>query len=150
MSYRLDKEKNKKNAKISQKNFKGFKLKPHNTINYDGVQVNQLMIIKPSFVEKVLKKKTKRKLELYLEFIIDILENEDGTDGSKITIALNDLERYKSIVKNNYRIYLENSYYKSLMKKISIIEKELKVRKMYFDLSLAEEYQMQEKSRRSR
>ena len=109
-----------------------------------------MLIIKPSFVEKVLKRKTKRKLEKYLEFIINILDSDDSNNSGKIEIALNDLTRYKSIIKNNYRIYLDNLYYELLMKKIDVIEKELKVRKMYLDMSYQEEYQVEEKSRKSR
>lgn len=54
---------------------------------------------------------------MYLEFIINILESEDGNDSGKINIALNDLNRYKSIIKNNYRVYLDKLYYDTLMKK---------------------------------
>ena len=128
---------------------RGFKVKPLNNVNYDGVKVDKLLIIKPSFVEKVLKRKTKRKLEMYLEFIINILESEDGNDSGKINIALNDLNRYKSIIKNNYRVYLDKLYYDTLMKKIDVIEKELKVRKMYLDMTYQAEIK-EEKSRKSR
>lgn len=146
--YKVDKQKNKKEAQIDIKKIRGFKVKPLNNVKYDGVKVNKLLIIKPSFVEKVLKRKTKRKLELYLEFIINMLESEDD-DAGKINLALNDLIRYKSIIKNNYRIYLDKLYYELLMKKIDVIEKELKVRKMYLDMTY-NEYQVEEKSRKSR
>ena len=150
MNYKITKEQNAKKAQIEIKKIRGFKIKPLNNVEYEGVKVNRLLIIKPSFVEKVLKRKTKRKLEKYLEFIISILDSDDGNNSGKIAIALNDLTRYKSIIKNNYRVYLDNLYYELLMKKIDVIEKELKVRKMYLDMSYQEEYQMEEKSRRSR
>lgn len=150
MIYKIDKKKINDKTQIDMKKLRGFKIKPLNNIQYDGVKVNKLLIIKPSFVEKVLKRKTKRKLELYLEFVINILESEDGNNGDKIAIALNDLTRYKSIVKNNYRIYLDDLYYQLLMKKMDVIEKELKVRKMYLDMTYQNEYQVEEKSRKSR
>lgn len=150
MNYKITKEQNTKKAQIEIKKIRGFKIKPLNNVEYEGVKVNRLLIIKPSFVEKVLKRKTKRKLEKYLEFIISILDSDDGNNSGKIAIALNDLTRYKSIIKNKYRVYLDNLYYELLMKKIDVIEKELKVRKMYLDMSYQEEYQMEEKSRRSR
>ena len=150
MIYKIDKKKINDKTQIDMKRLRGFKIKPLNNIQYDGVKVNKLLIIKPSFVEKVLKRKKKRKLELYLEFVINILESEDGNNGDKIAIALNDLTRYKSIVKNNYRIYLDDLYYQLLMKKMDVIEKELKVRKMYLDMSYQNDYQVEEKSRKSR
>ena len=121
--YKVSKSSKETKALIDTKKMRGFKVKPLNNVNYDGVKVDKLLIIKPSFVEKVLKRKTKRKLEMYLEFIINILESEDGNDSGKINIALNDLNRYKSIIKNNYRVYLDKLYYDTLMKKIDVIEK---------------------------
>lgn len=147
--YKINKSNEKTKASIDTTQIHGFKVKPLNNVNYDGVKVNKLLIIKPSFVEKVLKRKTKRKLEMYLEFIINILESEDGTDSSKINIALNDLTRYKSIIKNNYRIYLDKNYYEKMMKKIGIIEKELKIRKMYLEMSYEEDVK-EERRRKSR
>lgn len=147
--YKVSKCSKETKALIDTKKMRGFKVKPLNNVNYDGVKVDKLLIIKPSFVEKVLKRKTKRKLEMYLEFIINILESEDGNDSGKINIALNDLNRYKSIIKNNYRVYLDKLYYDTLMKKIDVIEKELKVRKMYLDMTYQAEIK-EEKSRKSR
>ena len=147
--YKVSKSSKETKALIDTKKMRGFKVKPLNNVNYDGVKVDKLVIIKPSFVEKVLKRKTKRKLEMYLEFIINILESEDGNDSGKINIALNDLNRYKSIIKNNYRVYLDKLYYDTLMKKIDVIEKELKVRKMYLDMTYQAEIK-EEKSRKSR
>ena len=151
MTYKINKTKEKKQVKINKSKIKGFKIKPNNNVKYEGVTVNKLLIINPSFVQKVLKRKTKRKLEMYLEFIIDILENDDDSNNSgKIEVALNDLTRYKSIVKNNYRVYLDELYYKLLMKKIDVIEKELKVKKMYLDMSYQEEYLEEKKTGKSR
>ena len=147
--YKVSKSSKETKALIDTKKMRGFKVKPLNNVNYDGVKVDKLLIIKPSFVEKVLKRKTKRKLEMYLEFIINILESEDGNDSGKINIALNDLNRYKSIIKNNYRVYLDKLYYDTLMKKIDVIEKEIKVRKMYLDMTYQAEIK-EEKSRKSR
>ena len=147
--YKVSKSSKETKALIDTKKMRGFKVKPLNNVNYDGVKVDKLLIIKPSFVEKVLKRKTKRKLEMYLEFIINILESEDGNDSVKINIALNYLNRYKSIIKNNYRVYLDKLYYDTLMKKIDVIEKELKVRKMYLDMTYQAEIK-EEKSRKSR
>ena len=96
--YKVSKSSKETKALIDTKKMRGFKVKPLNNVNYDGVKVDKLLIIKPSFVEKVLKRKTKRKLEMYLEFIINILESEDGNDSGKINIALNDFNRYKSII----------------------------------------------------
>lgn len=128
MKFKLDKKEIYKKADIPKVN--GFKVKPRNNITYDGVKVNQMVIINPSFVDKILKRKTKKKLETYLQFIISLIDDDD-TDPGKLGIVLNDLTRYKSIINNNYRVYLDNLYYDLLMKKIDVIENELKTRLMF-------------------
>lgn len=104
---------------------RGFGFTPKNNVKYDGIIVNKMVIIKPSMIEKVLKRKIKRKLDLYLKLIVRFIDSEDGSDGNALREALNDLSRYKSIVEYKYRKYLDEKYLKILLKKISILEYEL-------------------------
>ena len=110
----------------------GFKVRPKKTLKYDGIKVSNLVLINPSFIDKVLKRKTKIKLEHYLKLIIDQMD-EDDSNPTDLRNALNDLTRYKSIIKNNYSKYLEQKYIKLLLNKINIIEGELKSRILYYD-----------------
>lgn len=119
---------------------KGFGFMPKNNVKYDGIIVNKMVIIKPSMIEKVLKRKIKRKLDLYLKLIIKFLESDDSTDGNVLREALNDLSRYKNIVEYKYRKYLDEKYLKLLLKKISILEYELNSKLIdYKDYTFEEE-----------
>lgn len=104
---------------------KGFNFSPKNNIKYDGIVVNKMVIIKPSMIEKVLKRKIRKKLDLYLKLIIKFIESDDSDNGESIREALNDLTRYKSIIAHKYIKYLDEKYLKLLLKKISILEYEL-------------------------
>ncbi len=145
MKYVIVKEKTKKTAEVFEP--KGYKTTPKNSINYGGIKVDEMIIINPSFIDKILKKKTKKKLEIYLEYLMSLLE-EEGT-GEELKIVLNDLARYKSIVKNNYRIYLEKKYFALLMKKIEMLEEELSARIVYKKTFEVEE-EKETENRRSR
>lgn len=112
---------------------KGFDFSPKNTIKYDGIVVNKMIIIKPSMIEKVLKRKIKRKLDLYLNLIIRFIESDDNDSGDTIREALNDLTRYKSIIANKYRKYLDEKYLKLLIKKIALLEYELNSKLLIYD-----------------
>jgi len=98
----------------------GFKIKPRNRVRYDGIEVNKLLIIKPTFIEKIIKRKIKIKLDNYL------IENNDDTDASSLSIVLDDVTRYSQMIKNKYRKYLDDKYYELLLKKVSLLEQELK------------------------
>lgn len=108
----------------------GFKITPKNEIEYDGVVVNSLLLMKPSFIEKILKKKNKIKLEYYLQYMIALTENDDE-DPSTIREALNDLTRYKDIIEYKYRKYLDDKYIDILLKKVNLLEHELKTKLIY-------------------
>lgn len=139
--YLLTKEKKEMEVSIDYKKMRGFQVKPKNTIPYDGVTVNKMLLIKPSFIEKVLKRKIKRKLDCYLQFIIKILEDADDDDSGAIDIALNDLTRYRKTIENNYRVFLDKLYYDLLMKKIKVIENELKMKQMYLRATYQDAYE---------
>ena len=104
---------------------KGFNFSPKNNIKYDGIVVNKMVIIKPSMIEKVLKRKIKKKLDLYLKLIIKFIESSDSDNGESIREALNDLTRYKSIIAHKYNKYLDEKYLKLLVRKIALLEYEL-------------------------
>ena len=154
-NYKLVTKNKYKNKKINLglKNEKGYKIKPKNKVKYDGVVVNEMMIIKPSLIEKLLKKKISVKLDYYLQYIINVLDDETS-DSGRINAVLSDLNRYREIVMNNYRQYLTDKYMELLLKKIELLEYELKKKLMMleaYNYSNYEEYEeVEEKSRRSR
>lgn len=112
-------------CKFNYNKIKGFNFVPRNNVKYDGIIVNKLLIIKPSLIENILKKKIKRKLDLYFKLIIKFIDTEDNDDGDALREALNDVSRYKSIVEYKYKKYLDQKYLTILLKKISILEYEL-------------------------
>ena len=105
----------------------GYDVTPKNTRNYGGIIVNKLVIIKRSFIERILKKKIQRKLELYLKFLLDFIAS-DGEDGGALSEVFNDVTRYRDILNYRYREYLGDKYIDLLLKKIDILEYELKVK----------------------
>lgn len=106
----------------------GFKVSPKNEIVSPGIEVNSMMIIKPVFIEKVLKKKIRRKLEFYLKYIVDEVESDDDDAYRE---ALDNIERYRSIVEYKYRKYLDDKFINLLLKKIDLLEKQIKNKMIY-------------------
>lgn len=118
----------KKIKKISvnlDKIINGYHIKPRNKMIYDGIVVKSMIIVNYSLVEQLLKKKIKKKLDSYLQFLISVLDSED-TDPGHLMFALNDLERYRRTIMNNYRVYLDKKYFKILMDKMDLIDQELR------------------------
>ena len=127
---------------INYDKVKGYNITPKNRVKYDGIKVNKMIIVKPSMIEKVLKRKIKNKLNEYLKVIAELLE-ESGDDSSGIREALNELTRFKNIIKYKNEKYLEEKYLKILNKKIEILEAELK-KKMMVREEVKKQYDMRE------
>jgi hypothetical protein len=107
------------------KTIDGYHIKPRNKMVYDGIVVKSMTIVNYGLIEQLLKKKIKKKLDSYLQFLISVLDEED-TDPGHLMFALNDLERYRRTIMNNYRIYLDKKYFKILMNKMDLIDQELR------------------------
>lgn len=117
---------------LDYKKLRGFKFTPKNKVKYNGVKVNKLIVVKLSLTNNILKKKIKRKLDMYLKYVVQILDSDDE-DSGVIELALNDLERYRRTVINKYQLYLEKKYTNLLLKKIDLLEHELKTKLMYIN-----------------
>lgn len=132
--YFLVKEKVNNSANI---NFKliGYEFKPKQEINYP-IKIESVILVKPSLIEKVLKLKTKKKLNFYLQYIIMLLDESD--DDSEFERVLDSVERYKSILKSRYRKYLDDKYIDLLLRKITLLEKQAKEKMEVLNFSVSE------------
>lgn len=129
--YRLYKKEIKKiNVKFDCNDIDGYHIKPKNKIEYDGITVNSMLIVSLDLIKVLIKKKIKKKLDIYLQFLISVLDEED-TDPGHLMFALNDLDRYRRTVINNYQKYLEKKYVKILMDKFDLLEQELRSKIKY-------------------
>ena len=136
---------------IDYNKLKGFDFSPKNNVKYDGIIVNKMVIVKPSMIEKILRKKIKRKLDLYLKLIIKFIESDDSDTGDALREALNDLSRYKKIIEYKYRKYLDQKYLQILLKKIALLEYELNSKFVNLDKQEYEyEYEEEKTSHRRR
>lgn len=108
---------------------KGFNVKPKDNFNFeDMINVNEMIIINPTLIEKLIDKKCKRALEKII-MMLSVIDEDDSDDSSNVDIVLDELERFKTLVTNKYEEFMEKEEYKMLLKKIDIIKKELELRK---------------------
>lgn len=121
----------------------GYKINPKNNISYDGVKVNEMVFIKPEFIQKIIKRKLKNKLEFYLSFLISDSSDDDTRK------ALGDLQRYRHFVKEKYNLYLDEKYLSLLNNKFDILERNLKT-KIINNLNITNSYEEVEEYKRSR
>ena len=121
-TYRLKKEKKKKKIKsCNLKKIYGYIFTPKNKIKYPGITVTKFKAVNPEIIEKLLKKKVKKKLEVYLQYLFYLL-NESNDEPGATDMVLDDLARYQQMVKNCYQKYLGEQYISELEKQIEYIK----------------------------
>ena len=132
INYKVTKKNNKHEIVFMDLSLNGLGFSPKNKRDSKSINVNELIIIKPSFIEKILRKKIDKKIKNFMIKIIeDFDENDDdSTSDDSINEILNQTKRFRSVLKHEYSKYLEEIEIKSAIKKVSIIEREVMIRMM--------------------
>lgn len=109
----------------------GYNIKPNPKLKFqDAINVNRMILINPSLIEKMVDKKIKRKFDYLINLLAIVYENDDDT-GEGLKLALNEAEKFRMELVNKYKQYLSDEKYELLLKKIAILEDELYLRMQY-------------------
>ena len=112
---------------------KGYDFKPKNKLSKeDIINVDEMVIINPSLIEKLISKKCKKTLERILKLIYFIYD-DDETGEESVTLALNEIAKFKELLDTKYKEYMKEKEYKLMLKKLEILENEVKLRKLYLN-----------------
>ena len=123
----------------------GYRVTPKKNVRFqDAINVDRMILINPSLIEKMIDKKVKRRFEYLINLISVVCEAEDES-GDGLYLALDQAERFRREVINKYKSYITEEKLQLLEKKIAILEDELKLRINY--LSYNNEYSKEGKSR---
>jgi len=126
---------------------KGYNIKPKNTVKFeDAINVDKMILINPSLIEKMIDKKVKRKFD-YLINLMSVVCDPDNESSDGLYLALNEAEKFRTEILNKYKKYLQEEKLELLEKKLYILEDELKLRIKYLDYQLQEEKAKEGKSR---
>ena len=129
------------------KNIKGYNITPKNNVKFeDAINVDKMILINPSLIEKMVDKKVKRKFD-YLINLMSIVCDSDDDSASGLYLALDEAEKLRNELFNKYKKYIALEKFELLEKKISILEDELNLRIKYFILNDNKENQKEGKSR---
>lgn len=108
----------------------------------DAINVNKMIIINPSFIEKLINKKINLKLKKLIDLLSNICENNDSDPDPAGTLmqALNEVEKFKREMINKYLDYMNKEQLKLLNQKIKILEQEVTMRAYYLNERKTEEF----------
>ena len=145
--YLIVKEKNKREISYFEYDkLRGFNMASHNkNIKLkDAINVNKMIIINPSFVEKLINKRINLRMKKLLDILATIYDDDGDDPGAAIIMALNEVEKFKREMINKYMEYMTREQLRLLDKKIKILEQDVTTRAYYLNeqrLKEEEEYE---------
>ena len=128
IKYLVVKEKNKKYITYFEYDkLNGFNMtaKNKNIKLKDAINVNKMVIINPTFIEKLINKKINSKIKKLVDLISIIYESDDDDPAGSLMQALNEVEKFKREILNKYLNYMTKEQIDLLEKKINILETEV-------------------------
>ena len=125
------KEKNSKEIKyFDYDKLDGYNLRAKENVHFeDAIDVSRMIIINPTFIEKIATKKLNTKFDKLINMMSFVCEmDEEDESGEGYRIALDEANKLKMELINKYKKYLDEQKLELMLKKIEILEDELKLR----------------------
>ena len=108
----------------------GFNLTIKKDVHFvDAIDVNRVIIINPTFIDKIATRKINTKFNKQINMMQIVCEvGDEDESGEGYRIALDEAARLKSELWNKYRKFISEEKLSLMLKKIEILEDELKLR----------------------
>ena len=94
----------------------------------------------------ILKRKIDKSFRRLAAIILSVLKDDDTTSGDVI-IALDEIAKEKSIIRNKYKEYLEKAEQEKYLKRLKVLETEVKEKIVELKIREEEELEVLEKGR---
>ena len=125
------KEKNSKDIKYFDYNkLDGYNLTTKKDVHFaDAIDINRVIIINPTFIDKIATRKINSKFNKLINMMQVVCEvGDDDESGEGYRIALDEANKLKMELWNKYKKFISDEKLELMIKKIEILEDELKLR----------------------
>ena len=122
--YSINKIKTKK--KISEKGvFCGFPMASSKKIfNINGCSIKDIMVMDKNLANPLASKKVMKQYNKLITYLTQLLIDTDDDDGDTYREVLNQIEKFRLIIKNKYRDFLMRKELEKMSKQLKILQKE--------------------------
>ena len=121
----------------------GLKMKPKHKVSFeDMINVNEIVIINHSLIEKLISKKCNKNLKRIIDMTMLVPDEDDDGDG--YNAILDEISRLQGLLVNKYEKYMNEKEYETMLKKLEMIKDEVLSRKIN---ALNLEYEKRKSSR---
>ena len=132
---------------VSIKELDGYIFRPKT--NKDSyIKVNQVTIVDRVMIDKILTMKFEKSFKKVVALALSVINNDDADEGDA-TIVLGEVELVREILLNRYQKFLSYEKEQLFLKKLRLIENELRMKQVSIKRK-AQIMEMQEEKTRSR
>ena len=132
---------------VSIRELEGYQFKPRSTKDI-YIKVNQDTIVDRVMIDKILTMKFNKSFKKVVALALQVINDEDSDEGN-VAIVLGEVELVREILLNRYQKFLSYEKEQLFLKKLRLIENELRM-KMVAIKRKAQLLEMQEEKTRSR
>ena len=98
-------------------------------------EVINLVIYNKTLAHPLVKEQVEKRYNKLMKLLTKLLVSDDE-EGEGLVEALNQIEKFRQIIKNKYRLYLNKKELENMSKKLSLIQKEAKNRMLEIEINL--------------
>lgn len=130
---------------VSIKELDGYTFKPKPG-NGNYIKVNEVKIVDKVMIEKILSMKFDRAFKQLVALALRVINDEDADDDTAM-IVLDEVELVRQILLERYHKFISQEKEKLFLKKLRIIENEIRVKQIKIKQKAVYLEQQEEKSR---
>ena len=123
--YTLSKKKRRKKFYINGEeliNISYFDMKSHNSFSIDGITVSNIRIYSFDLAHPLVSNSVRIRFKKLLDLLTELLISDDDS-GDTFREALNQIEKFRLIIKNKYRDFLNNKELSEMSNKLKLLRK---------------------------
>lgn len=132
---------------VSIRELDGYQFKPRSTKD-SYIKVNKVTIVDRVMIDKILTMKFNKSFKKVVALALQVINDEDSDEGN-VTIVLGEVELVREILLNRYQKFLSYEKEQLFLKKLRLIENELRMKQVAIKRK-AQFLEMQEEKTRSR
>jgi len=125
MSYNLTKDNEIKDLTYFSYHFKGLSINTKNHGRKNMISASKMIITDDDLINDYINIRLDKRFKNLVKLVFEMLSTE-GETAEDVGNILGEIDKLKSIIENKYKYYLNVLEYEKFMKKLFLIEKQLK------------------------
>lgn len=130
---------------VSIRELDGYKFKPKSG-NGNYIKVNEVTIVDRVMIDKILSMKFDKSFKQLVALALRVINDEDA-DDAEAEIVLDEVELVRQVLLNKYQKFLNYEKEQLFLKKLRLIENEIRVKQVQIKQKAIYLEQQEEKSR---